>query len=83
MAKPSRPRLTKTFADAWFQQDGITAGEVRLMPDGEHRRYTMLESLILGMPLNSTDKNEAARIEPDTADHPFFESVWAGSTPLT
>jgi hypothetical protein len=83
--KASRPRLTKTFADDWFNQDGVAAGEARLTPAGEHRRFILMnkgQSLFLGMSLNSTDKNETARTDTDTADRPFFESVWAGAKPL-
>ena len=41
------------------------------------------QALLLGMSLNSTDKNEAARLEPDAHDRPFFESVWASARALT
>jgi hypothetical protein len=67
---------------------GVTGGEARLMPDGEHRRFILLsggQSLILGMSLNSIAKTEAVRVEPDTTDAPFFGSVWSAATtsPLT
>ena len=76
----------KTFVTEWFRQRGITVGEVRLVPtNSEHRRFMLLsggQSLILGMSLNSIDKNETARLEPDTEDRPFFDSVWASATML-
>ncbi len=79
------PRLTKTVVQAWFAELGLTAGEVRAMPSNEHRRFMLLsgcQSLILGMSLNSINKNEAVRLEPDNEDRPFFESVWAGAVSL-
>jgi hypothetical protein len=85
MTQGKVPRLTKSLMAQWFAQRGITAGEVRLMPPSEHRRFMLLsggQSLILGMSLNSIAKNEAVRLEPDTEDRPFFESVWASATPL-
>jgi hypothetical protein len=39
-------------------------------------------SLILGMSLNSIAKNEAVRLEADTEDRAFFDSVWAAAAPL-
>jgi hypothetical protein len=86
MAKGTYPQLTKPFVDHWFRERGVTAGEARLMPDGEHRRFLLLsggQSLLLGMSLNSIAKNEAVRIEPDNTDRPFFESVWGGSAATT
>jgi hypothetical protein len=86
MAKGTRPRLTKTFVSCWLGECGITAGEVRLMPDSEHRRFLLLSgglSLLLGMSLNSVDKNETARLEPDAEDRAFFDGVWATATPLS
>jgi hypothetical protein len=86
MATGNRPQLTKTFVEQWFRERGVTAGEARLMPDGEHRRFFLLsggQSLLLGMSLNSITKNEAVRIEPDTTDRPFFESVWGAARPLS
>jgi hypothetical protein len=80
-----RPQLTKTFADLWFHERAVTGGEVRIMPDGEHRRFMLLSggnSLILGMSLNSIAKNEAVRLEQDVQDYPFFDSVWNSATPL-
>jgi hypothetical protein len=40
------------------------------------------QSLILGMSLNDLDKDEAARIESDPEDRPFFEVEWSGASPL-
>jgi hypothetical protein len=85
MAEPRRPRLTKTFVEEWFKERGLTSAEARLMPDGEHRRFMLLsdgQSLTLGRSLNSYDKNEAVRLEPDGADRKFFNGVWATATPL-
>jgi hypothetical protein len=79
------PRLTKTFISSWFAERGITAGETRLMPKGEHRRFMLLrggQSLIVGMSLNAIAKNEAAHLERDDQDRAFFDSVWATATPL-
>jgi len=86
MVAGKMPQLTKTFVELWFRERGVTAGEARLMPDGEHRRFLLLsggQSLLLGMSLNSIAKNEAVRIEPDTTDRPFFESVWGAARPLS
>ncbi len=87
-ARPPRPQLTKTFVDNWFNEHSITGGEVRLMPDSEHRRFILLEwrggsRFILGMSLNSTNKNEAFDLEPDADDRAFFETVWASAAQLS
>jgi hypothetical protein len=85
MTQGAIPRLTKTVVADWFNLRGITAGEVRLMARGEHRRFILLsggQALILGMSLNSIAKNEAVRVELDTADRAFFDGVWATATPL-
>jgi len=86
MATGNWPQLTKTFVEQWFRERGVTAGAARLMPDGEHRRFLLLsggQSLLLGMSLNSIAKNEAVRIEPDTTDRLFYESVWGAARPLS
>jgi len=69
--------------DQWFKERDIPSGEIRLMPDGEHRRFMLLsggQSLLLGMSLNAVAKNEAVRVEPDVTDAPFLDSVWSAST---
>lgn len=79
------PRLTKAGVDAWLSQLGIS-GEARIMPSSEHRRFMLLgggKSLLLGHSLNSIHKNEAIRIEPDSEDRKFFDSVWTTATKLT
>jgi hypothetical protein len=79
----AKPQLTRTFVDHWFRERGVTAGEARLMPDGEHRRFILLsggQSLILGMSLNGISKNEAVRLEPDAEDALFFDTVWSAAT---
>jgi hypothetical protein len=71
-AQRAIPRLTKLFVADWFKERGVVAGEVRLMPDGEHRRFILLgggQSLLLGMSLNSINNNEAIPLEPDVAAH--------------
>jgi len=86
LATGSKPQLTKTFVEQWFRERGVTAGEARLMPDGEHRRFILIsggQSLLLDMSLNSIAKNEAIRLESDTRDRPFFESVWGVARQLT
>jgi len=86
MTQGANPKLTKSLVTAWFNERGITAGEVRLFAGKEHRRFMLLsggQTLILGMSLNSTDKNEAIRLEPDKEDRPFFDDEWAKAAPLT
>jgi hypothetical protein len=85
MTAGTKPQLTKSFVDLWFQERGVTGGEARRMPDGEQRRFLLLsggQSLILGMSLNGIAKNEAVRLEPDADDRTFFDSVWMAATPL-
>jgi hypothetical protein len=85
MTRGPRPGLTKTFVADWLRELGITAGEVRLMPDKKHRRFLLLgggQSLIFGMSLNNIAKDEAAHLESDTEDTTFFDSMWATATPL-
>jgi hypothetical protein len=81
----SIPKFSRAGVDAWLTQLGIT-GEARVMlQTDEHRRFLLLsggQSLILGMSLNAIHKNEAVRLEPDTADRAFFDGVWATATPL-
>jgi hypothetical protein len=80
------PKFTKTGVDAWLTQLGIH-GEARVMsPDDQHRRFILLsgsQSLILGSSLNAIHKNEAIRLESDSEDRAFFDSVWSNATPLT
>ncbi len=79
------PKFTKTGVDAWLTQLGIH-GEARVMaPNDQHRRFMLLgggQSLILGHSLNVIHKNEAIRLESDSEDRAFFDSVWAAATPL-
>jgi hypothetical protein len=80
------PKFTKTGVDAWLIQLGIH-GEARVMsPNDQHRRFILLsgsQSLILGHSLNAIHKNEAIRLESDSEDRVFFDSVWSNATPLT
>ena len=79
------PQLTKAGFDAWLAQLKI-AGELRVMPSSEHRRFILLsggQSLLLGQSLNSLHKNEAVRLEPDVQDRAFFDKVWAQAKPIT
>ena len=82
----SIPRFTKAGVDAWLFQLGIS-GEARVVgARSEHRRFLLLSgghSLLLGHSLNSLHKNEAVRVESDTADQPFFDATWATATPVT
>lgn len=79
------PRFSKAGVTAWLTQLGIS-GDARVVPPkDEHRRFLLItggQSLILGPSLNSIHKNEAVRVEPDTHDRPFFDSVWATASPL-
>jgi hypothetical protein len=77
-------RLSHSFANAVFTELG-QPGTVRKTSDEAHRRFMLLsggKSLILGMSLNSIDKNEAAHIEDDREDRPFFDSEWQKGRPL-
>jgi len=80
------PRFSKVAVDAFLAQLGIR-GEARIMSSTtEHRRFLLLSggrSLILGPSLNAIHKNEAAHIEPDTQDRPFFDTQWSSAQPLT
>lgn len=79
------PKFTKAGVDAWLTQLGIH-GEARIMDPGQHRRFMLLsggQSLILGHSLNAIHKNEAIRLESDSEDRAFLDSVWANATPLT
>jgi hypothetical protein len=80
------PRFTRVGVDAWLIQLAIN-GEARLLPSSpdDHRRFILLSggnSLILGPSINAIHKNEAAHIEKDADDRTFFDSKWAGATPL-
>jgi hypothetical protein len=85
MTQGTTPRLTKSLVADWFTERGITAGEVRLLPPSEHRRFMLLkggQSLLLGMSLNAIAKNEAVYLDSDREDRPFFDTEWAKATPL-
>jgi hypothetical protein len=85
-ANTKNPQLTKSLAEAWFKERGIAGGEVRVMAPDEHRRFLLMsggKSLILGLSLDSLEKNEAAHLEDDGADRTFFDRVWASAAPLT
>lgn len=79
-------RLTQAFVAATVRELRAPHGLVRRTTSPKpHRRFMLLsggQSLILGMSLNDLDKDEAARIEPDTEDRPFFDREWGQATPL-
>jgi hypothetical protein len=78
------PRLTINGFSTWLGQLGIT-GEIRTMGASEHRRFMLLnsgQSLLLGPSLNSIQKNEAIRLEPNTEDKSFFDRIWQQASPL-
>ena len=82
LSKIHGANLTKTFVDDWFKEHGCINGEIRILPKEEHRRFLLLsssESLILGLSLNSINKNEAASLESDKDDRKFFNDMWKKS----
>ncbi len=82
----SNPKFTKAGVDAWLLQLRIS-GEARVVKArSEHRRFLLLSgshSLLLGHSLNSIHKNEAVRVESDTADRPLFDAKWDEAATLT
>ena len=50
-----------------------------------HRRFMLLsggQTLILGLSINSLDKDEAAHLEANTVDRAFFDSEWGASVAI-
>jgi hypothetical protein len=80
----SSNRLTEAFAKAFLSEFGCQAGEVRRSAAANpHRRFMLLsggQSLILGLSLNDINKDEAAHLENDLQDRPFFEQEWNAGT---
>jgi hypothetical protein len=75
--------LPKQGVAAWFAELGVN-GEVRLT-QGQHRRFLLLgnkKALIIGCSLNKLAHDEAARLESDQNDRPFFDSLWTSATSL-
>jgi hypothetical protein len=81
------PRLTQSYASIWRAEVGIAGGEFRHNPyTGHQRRFMLLsdrQSLILGPSVNNLGVNEAAHVESDATDLPFFEAEWLTATILT
>lgn len=81
----SSNRLTEAFAKAFLSEFGCQTGEIRRSTaKNPHRRFMLLsggQSLILGLSLNDLNKDEAAHLENDQVDRPFFEQEWNTSIP--
>lgn len=79
-------RLTSSYARAWRGEIGIPAAEFRHNPyTGHQRRFMLLDasqSLILGPSVNNLGVNEAAHVESDAVDLPFFDTEWTGALGL-
>jgi hypothetical protein len=79
------PRISKAFAKAFCDEFGCNLANFQLLPPEEHRRFMLLSEdkvLIAGPSLNKLDWNEAANTELNTYDKPFFERMWATSSPM-
>jgi hypothetical protein len=80
------PRLTPSYARAWRGELCIPNAEFRHNPyTGHQRRFMLLgasQSLILGPSVNNLGVNEAAHVESDAFDLPFFEAEWTGAAIL-
>lgn len=80
------PRLTVSYARAWIAQLGCANCEIRHKAyTGHQRRFLLLsggQSLLLGPSLNNLGLNEAAHLESDRSDRPFFEGEWVSATAL-
>lgn len=82
----SNPTFTELGVTAFLFQTNVSGTARILSSNSEHRRFILLsggKSLILGHSLNSIHKNEALRIEEDTEDKVFFDSMWNSATALT
>jgi hypothetical protein len=82
---PIGARLTQAFVGATLSELRAPQGQIqRTVNPQACRRFMLLsggQSLILGMSLNDLDKDEAAHIESDCEDHPFFDGEWSGASP--
>jgi hypothetical protein len=81
----TNPTYTKAGVDAFITEKNISGEGKILSSNSEHRRFLLLtggKSLLLGHSLNAIHKNEAIRIESDTEDLEFFDSMWQSATSL-
>jgi hypothetical protein len=79
--------LSKQLLADVLRELGCPQGAIRKVanPRTAHRRFLLLsggKSLILGMSLNDIDKDEAAHLEADAEDRPFFDDEWGKATPI-
>lgn len=81
----NNPTFTLNGVSAFNTETGV-AGTAKVMgSNSEHRRFMLLsggKSLLLGHSLNAIHKNEALRVESDTEDLAFFDTIWTSATSL-
>jgi len=71
------------YLQDWISEVGCSSGAIKQMTSASpHRRFMLLsgsQSLIIGLSLNKLGKDEAAHLENDQLDKPFFDEQWASS----